>query len=477
MELRDRLRAQSLEADPDPAADPMSEDAARLATALLASTDEPLRVSQLRTLGIDRNGPLSHELAFAEAYARIESGYEDAGRDRLEAIADHDPSRDFMARHAVVLVENTMEDPYLAFERLKRSQRWALVRYRLLADWTRGTRYPNIPKPVAYLIESPSIVQTVATTPIRLIFGSWNDHPDFQKPTAVAAYRYLGLEPDGEHRRSVLEWLVDYEQSRGNSVAALRAADFLPDFDPERRLELLDDASEQALTSASRIRRTDEQHRVLREVARQFPDTEAGHEAGAIAREQVLDHSAQRIRITKSFLIENPRVAGEDGLGLRPELLNDRVEDGEIHPEGVIFLGGRRLMITLVDEDGDEDDPPKEIFKTISERRIGRTAAMLDTTVRQNELIDPDERLAADGDRDQFIERAALGLTGEPDERATARSTYVYRSMRERYGMVRGRESVLPVDLVFQGSFTDFSFAAFPRWRAPKETPDAFLYR
>jgi hypothetical protein len=102
---------------------------------------------------------------------------------------------------------------------------------------------------------------------------------------------------------------------------------------------------------------------------------------------------------------------------------------------------------------------------------------MLDTVVRQNELIDPDERLYADGDRDQFIERASLGLADEPDHRATARSTYVYRSMRERYGMVRGRESVLPVDLVFQGSFTDFSFAAFPRWRAPRETPDAFLYR
>jgi hypothetical protein len=330
---------------------------------------------------------------------------------------------------------------------------------------------------VAYLVESPGVVQTVATTPVRLIFGAWNDHPDFDEPTAVAAYRYLGLEPEGQHRKAVLEWLVDYEQGRGNAVAALRNADFLPDFDPERRRELLDDASEQALTSASRIRRIDEQQRVLREVARQFPDTEAGNEAGHIARAQVLDHSAQRIRMTKSFLLENPRVAGEDGLGLRPELLNDRVEDGELHPDGVIFLGGRRLRILLIDEGGDEDAEPVEVERTVSERRIARTAALLDTTARQNELIDPDERLGADGDRDQFIERAALGLIDQPDERATARSTYVYRSMRERYGMVRGRESVLPVDLVFQGSFTDFSFAAFPRWRAPRQTPDAFLYR
>jgi hypothetical protein len=49
--------------------------------------------------------------------------------------------------------------------------------------------------------------------------------------------------------------------------------------------------------------------------------------------------------------------------------------------------------------------------------------------------------------------------------------------MRERYGLVRGRESVLPFDLVVQGSLQDLSLGAFPRWRPPKETPDAFLYR
>jgi len=469
-------RAASLDARADDARSPVGDEATRLATALLASSDEPLRVSELRRLGIDGNGPLAPELAFAEAIARIESGYEDAGRARLDDIARHDPADDPMARHAATLVYNHREDPYLAFRRLKSSQRWALVRYRFFGEWTKGTRYPRLPKPVAYLIESPGVAQTFATTPLRLVFGAWDDHPDFDTPTAVAAYRYLALEPEGEHQREVLEWLVDFEQARGNSVGALRNADFIAHFEPKRREKLLEEASEQALASATRLRRADEQQRMLREVARQFPDTEAGNEAGTLAREQALAHSAQHIRVTKSFFEENPRVAGEDGLGLRPALLNGRVEDGELHPEGVTFLGGRRIMIALVDESGDEDDPPKHVYRTISDRRVGRTAALLDTTVRKNQLIDPDEELGADGDRDQYIERAALGLTGEADERPTARSTYVYRSMRERYGMVRGRESVLPVDLVFQGSFTDLSLNAFPRWRPPRKTPDAFLY-
>jgi hypothetical protein len=43
--------------------------------------------------------------------------------------------------------------------------------------------------------------------------------------------------------------------------------------------------------------------------------------------------------------------------------------------------------------------------------------------------------------------------------------------------VVRGRESILPAEIVLQGSFTDFSLGAFPRFRPPKATPDQLLYR
>jgi hypothetical protein len=170
-------------------------------------------------------------------------------------------------------------------------------------------------------------------------------------------------------------------------------------------------------------------------------------------------------------------VAGEEALGLNPILLNGDIEDGELHPAGVTFLGGRHIRIALVGESGDDDDEPENVHRVLSEERLGRLAAILDETSRKNQLIDVDDKLGPDPDRDQFLERARLGLAGRPDRRAAARSTYVYRSMRERYGVVRGRESILPFDLVLQGNFTDLTLGAFPRWRMPKETPDAFLYR
>jgi hypothetical protein len=43
--------------------------------------------------------------------------------------------------------------------------------------------------------------------------------------------------------------------------------------------------------------------------------------------------------------------------------------------------------------------------------------------------------------------------------------------------MVRGRDSILPFDLVLQGSVDDLSLGAFPRWREPLEGKDAYLFR
>ena len=102
---------------------------------------------------------------------------------------------------------------------------------------------------------------------------------------------------------------------------------------------------------------------------------------------------------------------------------------------------------------------------------------MLEERSFHNARIDEDALVKPDARRDLYFERARLGLTDQPDLRAGAQSTFVYESMRERYGMVRARESILPFDLVFQGSLGDLSLGAFPRWRAPKPTSDSFLYR
>ena len=141
------------------------------------------------------------------------------------------------------------------------------------------------------------------------------------------------------------------------------------------------------------------------------------------------------------------------------------------------FLGGRIIEFNFVDANASEDDEPHRIKRPISQERLARTIAVLEESTFETARIDQDAVVEADARRDLYFERARLGLTETIDHRPAAQSTYVYESLREKYGMVRSRESILPFDLVFQGSLGDLSLGAFPRWRTPKPTPDAFLYR
>jgi len=476
-----RLFQQSLEAAPLAPGRQYGPESRTLASALLTTSSgtKPLAPDLIDTLELQSrdSGGLGGEAAYIFALAQYEGGEAEASWKTLAALARQDPAKNFMVRHAIHLLQDPWQNPYRAYRDMRTRKRNEEIRWRLLGNYATKTRYPNLPRPLAVVLESPGIAAALATSPLRLIFGRWQKSPDFQQPSAILAYRYLGLQPDGQHAEELMTWLLTYEEGRGNFVGALRIADFLPPMENAKRAELAEAAAAQQLGSAEGIRRPDRRIQALRYTSIEYPDNDGGKLAGYRVRSELENASPQKITVTRGFLVENPRVAGTGGLGINPILINGEIVDGELHPSGVTLLGGLSLRFDMVDKEGDEKAPPLALYKKISSQRMAQLAAMLDETTRRNQLIDPDDTLAADADRDQFLERALLGLVGRPDKRPTAQSTYVYQSMRERYGLVRGRESILPFDLVFQGSFNDFSLGAFPRWRPPKETPDIFLYR
>jgi len=382
-----------------------------------------------------------------------------------------------MARHADALLTNPWQNPYRAFLRLKRTGRRKEVAWRIAGEWVNRPRYPNLPAPVAYLIDTPTIAMTIILAPLRAIFSPWTGIPDFQRAASLAGYRYLRRHPGGDEQRAVLDWLYSYEKGKDRWDRALRLADIMEDFDATERSELVENAAQARLTAVERLDRRDARASLLKGVARDYPDSAHGHEAGLLAREEFEEASPQHIRLTRDFLRENPGVAGPNGIGINPRLLNGDPGDGELHEEGVVLRGGRILEIRLMAEGKKDKDPPESRVQRISKERLVRIVASLDEAVQRNGLIDVDARFDADANRDVFRERAGLGVTEDMDLRPEAESSFVYQSLRERYGMVRGRDSVLPFDLVFRGSLGDFTLGAFPRWRPPRETPDAFLYR
>jgi hypothetical protein len=345
-----------------------------------------------------------------------------------------------------------------------------------VGPWYRGIPDRGLPKSVEWLLGLPAFARSIAMLPFRLIQFPFS-RPEASPAARVYARHYLAQRPQGEHSDELREWLESFEENRENWLGVLAIAEAGGDLDPSRRQELRDKASVQALEIARRESRRDLRNSKLARVAEQFSETSAGAAAGRLLRSSIEETTPVHIRISRGFLTENSEFAGPQGLGLKPGLLDDNPANGEIHPRGVTLVGGRVLEISLVPASGDDDDPPTRVRETLSEERLARLVSLLEETSFRNQMLDPGENLGADAQRDAYFERVRLGLADSIDVRAASESRYVYEGLRERYGLVRGRESILPFDLVLQGSLEDLSLGAFPRIRPPRETPDAFLYR
>jgi hypothetical protein len=470
IERRHAERARSLTARPT--ADPRQERVLALAL-LLPGGNVAGKARGLETaVG---GGPLADEARFARALALADAGEERESWRALERLADAGPARSNMSRHAAALYQSSKENPARAFRAARRTALRRHFQALFLGPLAAGPPDHDLPRPVEWLVAIPRLPAVVIGLPMRIITFPFQ-RPDRKEP-AVFARRYLERFPAGQEAGSMRDWLIETERDRGNAVAALRLAQSAPDADPEALTELRDEASQQALAMAKAERRYEARIGLLLEVARRFPESEAAHEAGLLVREEAGRSSAQRIRIARSFLLENPVVAGPKGFALKPALLDGERENGELHAEGMTLLGGDAVEFAYLGPGLGSDDPPERRRERISPERIARGVAQLEESTAQLLRTDPDLQFEPDAGRDLYFERARLGVAGTEDPRPEARSSYSYIGTRERFGVVRGRESILPVEIVLQGSFEDFGLGAFPRIRLPKPTPDQILYR
>jgi tetratricopeptide (TPR) repeat protein len=394
----------------------------------------------------------------------------------LEALADESDSDSAMARHAQALRADPERNPYHAFARARSKERRSTTRWVLLGPLTARPDRGALGM-LEYVLDLPWRIQGAALLPVRLIQLPWRESTPGAAATAVHARTYLALFPRGEHAEEVRDWLLEFERDRENWVGALRVAEGDPDASDAELDVLRESAAEQALHVASDEKRSDLRARLLANVVRAFPETRAAAEAGRAAREQATERTTHSVQLSRGFLLENRDVAGPGGLDLAPALLDGDPSNGELHPDGVTLVGGRELEIAVLAESGDEDDPPRKLAEQLSEPDLARLVARLEETNFRNSLLDEDDAIDPNAQRDVVFERARIGLADDVDERPSAEARYAYRGMRERYGMVRSREALIPVELVVQGSLSDLTLGAFPRLRPPKTTPDAVLYK
>jgi hypothetical protein len=474
LEERERRR-RSVSADTAAAAVVPPE--ARELTLALLGEDGDIAAASRALLERDPEGPLADEARFSLALAQAEAGDEVEAWEQLEALADQDTETSNMARHAAQLLSDPYTNPYASFRGARRLALSQRTRFALLGPWANGPPDRGLPDLLEWPLGAPQLSEAVMGLPLRLIQLPWLPARKADAAAGRAARRYLAQHPQGAYAGELRDWLVDYEAGRANWLGVLALEEAVRPADDPELAELREKAALQSLSVAQKEKNPGMRIAMLRRVAREYQGTQASRAAGLIAREQTLRASPQRIQLSRGFLLENPEIAGVTGLSLRTGLLDDDPANGELHPAGVAFLGGRALELSLVSPDGDQDDPPVRQTLRLEESHLARAVALLEETTFRNALLDGDDRVEPDARRDRFFEQARLGLAEVVDPRPGAGSQYIYLGMRERYGLVRSREAILPFDLVVQGSFSDLSLGAFPRIRMPRETPDAVFYK
>ncbi len=433
--------------------------------------------SALPSLPAKSPAPLSQPLAFANAMTLEREGQEKRSFKAYGKIGRKWNASSGMQRHARSIVNRPSENPYRYFRKSKQTDGWRRVRWVMLGPLANGPKRRGLFRPLEWVLDAPTVLSTVITLPGRWFSYSRMKPWPFSREVAVHAKHYLARYPGGDYENKVLDYMRWLENRRGNAIGTLKYAQQRGNLSPREEQRLEEKAAKQMLTGSNREPHPDLRMAMLQRTAGDFPNTKAGQEAGRAARELWDDVSPQQIRITRGFLEEHPKVAGPHGLGLRSQLLDEEARNGELHPEGIAILGGQVIRIAYVDLHGNAKKPPEYSYERLSAERLARLVALLDETSQHKERADSDYDHGADASRDHFFERAKLGLTDTPDLRSGAYSSYTFEGVREKYGLVRSRESILPVDLVFQGSPGDMSLGAFPRLRMPEPTPDAVLYR
>lgn len=378
-----------------------------------------------------------------------------------------------MSRHARNALDRPSQNPYGAFRVALDKQRSDQVRWLLLGDFTSRVKSRDLPKPLEWAIGISSLPGIVSNLPSRIIRFPWV-RPKRRSP-AVFARKYLARNPKGSQSKELIKWLEKFEVKRGNFLGAFRFAK-RRDAGEGHLAKLKEKAGQQAFEGATKQKDGIARRALLEQVANRFSDTVAGKNARDVLGNEITTLTPQYIRMSKSFLLEHPEVTGRSGLGLKESILDGDLSNAELHPNGIAIVSGKTIEISYLAKSGKDREEPILRRENVSLERMSRLIAMLDESSMKQALVDPDVPVEYDAKRDVFFEHLRLGVR-PPESDPKSESTYVFQGVNERYGMVRARKSILPVELVLQGSTRDLGFGAYPRFKVPKREPDQILYR
>ncbi|MBI3301917.1 MAG: hypothetical protein HYZ72_07555 [Deltaproteobacteria bacterium] len=189
-----------------------------------------------------------------------------------------------------------------------------------------------------------TMLQTVAKL-FRLLAGN----PVSQQGVIAEAEKYIHDTPPAERSPEVYEVLAKAYEKEGQFDKAISYWKLAGK--EERVPGLQERAGEALLQMANQSTHQAQKETYLRTLLQHYPNTKAARKAAPQLRELNLPEN-RGLRLSKTFLKENPDLAGPQGLGLKRELLDGDPDNVELADEGITLLPNGEIALRLQSDQG-----------------------------------------------------------------------------------------------------------------------------
>ena len=159
-----------------------------------------------------------------------------------------------------------------------------------------------------------------------------------------AAARYVRARPGSEMSGDMHRVLGEAYESNDRPHKALHYYRLSGQVSAERIRELEEEAGKTLLRAAEKSASKADQRIVYAAILEHYPETSAGEQArGRLAR--LVSAENRGLRLSRQYLLENPRLYGPRGLGLKAALFDGDIRNMELAENGLNVLGRNTLLL------------------------------------------------------------------------------------------------------------------------------------
>ena len=295
----------------------------------------------------DPKGPLAASARDAEAVALEIKGKHEEAKQLLRQVAraanaPHERTR------AEALLSSAEYNLLGSFQQARTDHRLKTVKYVLLGDdfLRKNLMMATGPLVTGGPVAGPSIAAANMIMIGTNLFQVLTNNPISYETVIDRGVEYIRNHPESESATEVYSVLADAYADKGMYEKAIEYHQLSGQAAEKKIAALKDKAAQSLLQTAAKSGDRSAQELYLKAILDEYPESEAAKEATQrLARLTKVEN--QGLRMSKQFLMENPELAGPQGLRLKPSLFDGNLTNMELADRGISLLGQDEILLHL----------------------------------------------------------------------------------------------------------------------------------